>query len=164
MQTLRSPRKLNDQYSPSRLSPNRSQGNSNGCHFNRKQSVKKGLFQIEIEKQNKENRPTLNLICSTSSSQTKPEINMLTKVVKGLSPHSSRLALTPTKNFSTNCGSRSPSINKFAQDEKLTFKKIYSTDAEDKVHKRLDKSPGSCRLRNPEYQIIIPVTKSALHT
>lgn len=77
--------KHNRGCSPLRASPTRSQGYSPRLKTTRKPSLKKGLFQIEIEKQNKENLPTANMILSTRSQKGKVETNMFARAV-GASP------------------------------------------------------------------------------
>jgi hypothetical protein len=165
MQTIRSPLKPNDTYTSRAISPNRSQSNSKGYHFNRKQSVKKGLLQIEIEKQNKENRPVLNMVSSTPSDRYKPTTNILAKVFKGeRSPRLSRSPVTPTKNINKDFEANLPNMTNFVRGGKLSFKNIYSTNDENHPRRELNKSPGNIRPQNSEYLMRIPTIDSGKHT
>lgn len=153
--------------SPLGLSPSRSQGFNQQRQAKRKQSLKKGLFQIEIEKQNKENQHS-NIL--TSHARTKPETNMFAKVIQGLSPRSS----TPTRTQLI-VGGTTPSMSSFIEGEKLSFKRISSQSRQsdghrrqssDRVEKQMLSQPLPPQPQAIEYQIstaIPPLLETSKH-
>jgi hypothetical protein len=137
----KSPVKSHSRWSPIRASPTKSQGCGTGLQTTRKPSLKKGLFQIEIEKQNKENLPTGNMILSTRSQKGKIETNMFAKAVEasplrnrsqaahlnpaaGGSGNQHKAVVSPKTKAST--GKQTEPINHYLKGEKLSFKRIAS--------------------------------------